>query len=200
MRPTRYWAVDESVPGRRPGLRRSREREVGRVDVECFPRNTAGLPAAHDRQVGQIGRVEVEHEYRMPRRGGERVDSGVRWQRTGCSLTTPSSGLIGSGLVVLFGASPVIARPRASPRTRERRLKSGSNGPALRAMNRMEMFRGRVFFPVELNELADARVLDARPTATLQKFSRNQSSEEAQWPQVSRPSSFRQWSRCSRPL
>jgi hypothetical protein len=55
--------------------RRARERDVGRVDVEFFPRKRRVLLAAHDRPIGQIGRVEVEHEYRMPVRGGERVDS-----------------------------------------------------------------------------------------------------------------------------
>jgi anti-anti-sigma factor len=68
----------------RAGLRRARQREVGRVDVEFFPRNRAGLVASQDRQVAHIGEGEVEvevgveHEYRMPVRGAERVDSPVK--------------------------------------------------------------------------------------------------------------------------
>ena len=75
--PDAVLAVDESFPGTRPGLRRAREREVGWVDVECLPGNRARLVAAQDRQVADVGEVEVgvEHEYRMPVRGGERVDS-----------------------------------------------------------------------------------------------------------------------------
>jgi hypothetical protein len=41
--------VEESFPGWRAGLRRARERRIGRVDVECLPSNRAGLPAAQNR-------------------------------------------------------------------------------------------------------------------------------------------------------
>jgi hypothetical protein len=79
MRRTAKRTVEESFPGWRAGLRRAREREIGRVDIEFSPRNTAGFPAAQDRVVGQ-GQVGVEHEYeyeyRMPVRSGKRVDSG----------------------------------------------------------------------------------------------------------------------------